>query len=91
MLVFRGNQFTNITWICDRLMRMKKVPKNILPNGGRHDGDESSHGIPFSAKKSPEQQIQRFWVPRGDWGSLRIPFGKIGEPWGTVGKIRGIT
>ena len=22
------------------------------------------------------------------WGTLRIPFGKIGEPYGTLGKIR---
>ena len=27
----------------------------------------------------------------GNWGTLRIPFGKLGEPYGGLGKIRGIT
>ncbi len=36
--------------------------------------------------------FSRGGCPRGvgNWGTLRIPFGKIGD-WGTLGKIRGIT
>ena len=50
---------------------------------------------------SPGDVLQNFYrvlkgpgVSKGrgcSWGTLRIPFGKIGEPQGTLGKIRGIT
>ena len=36
--------------------------------------------------------VSKMFKGRGcSWGTLRIPAGKIGEPYGTLGKIRGIT